>query len=780
MRRTRWLFLFAIIFIVVAVGATYLKSKRNLERDAPARPKPLARKLDGSFDRYKYSDQKGTTPHVEISADHAGVAAGSNATELEGVELKLYNKEGTQYDLVKTDKAECDSAAKTLYADGEVNITLNCAAGPDVGPGGTAICVPVEGQHGRIVRIQSSGVKFDTQSGKATTDRPVRFEFDQGGGTALGADYDPQTRELHMKSQISLDWRGKTPDSVPMHIESGEAFYRERESKVILIPWSKLARDTLRLEGGMSVVTLDQGEVRLAEIERGHGTKEDPDRKVEFGSDQMTMDFADGMLVTKISGDRNAHLISTTDAARTTLTGDKMDLGFDAAGKESTLATAVSYGKSVAENAPIAKPGVQPADTRILHSEVIHLKMRSGGQEIESVETDGAATLDFLPNRPEAPKRMMTGDKIWIKYGEDNRIESFRATNATTRTEKPPEKGKPMPPGLTSSKELLAIFDPKTSDLSHLDQKSDFKYDEGDRHARADHATLAQDTDVITLDKGARVWDSTGSAAADHIVMNQKSGDFTADGHVASTRMPDPKGKSSAMLDTDEIMQARAQHMVSTDDNAKIHYEGNAVAWQGSNRVEGDRLYIDRDAGTLEAHGKVVSQFVDKDKDKDKDKDDKKSGDKATAKTKTKPKTSSAPPIFTVVHAPDLIYTDETRIAVYSGGVLLQRPDLTVTAKEVKAFLNDADADSSLNKTESDGAVKIVSTARAKVRTGTSDHSEYYADEGKVILSGGRPLLVDTKEGKTQGDQLTWWANDDRLLVNGLLISPVKSIVRKK
>jgi len=761
MRRTRWLFLCAIIFIVVAVGATYLKSKRSLERDAPARPKTLSKNFDGSFDRYCYSDQKGTTPHVNICADHMSQSSGSTGMDLDGVDLKLYNKDGTNYDLVKTAKALCDTSAKTLYADGEVNITMS---------------VPVDGpQHGHIVRIQSSGVRFDTQNGKANTDRLVRFEFDQGGGTSMGAEYDPQTRELHMKSQVALDWRGKTAESVPMHIESGEAFYREHDSKIILLPWSKLTRDTLRLEGGMSVVTLDQGDVRLAEIEKGRGTKQDGDRLVEFGSENMVMNFADGMLVTKISGDRNAHLISTTDAAKTTVKGDRIDLGFEAAGKESTLSTAIAMGKSVAENVPIAKPGTQPGDTRILHSEVINLKMRNGGQEIETVETDGAATMDFLPNRPGLPKRLMTGDKIWIKYGEDNRIESFRSVNVTTRTDKAPtekdikEKTVP-PPGFTSSKEMLATFDPKTSDLSHLDQKTDFKYDEGDRHARADHATLEQDKDLMTLDKGARVWDSTGSAAADHIVMNQKSGDFKADGHVASTRMPDPKGKSSSMLTTDEIMQARAQHMTSTDDNQKIHYEGTAVAWQGSNRVEADRLDIDRDAGIMEADGKVVSQFVDKDKDKDKDKDGK----------KVKTKTSTVAPIFTVVHAPHLHYTEDTRVAVYSGGVLLQRPDLTVTGKEIKAYLNDADADSSLNRTESDGAVKIVSTARGKVRTGTSEHSEYYADDGKVILSGGRPLLVDTKEGKTQGDQLTWWANDDRLLVNGVPTSPVKSIVRKK
>jgi LPS export ABC transporter protein LptC len=347
MRRTRWLFLLAIIFIVVAVGATYLKSKRSLERDAPARPKPLAKNLDGSFGKWTYSDQKGTTPHVTITADTVRESTGSTAEDLEGVEMKLYNKDGKNYDLVKTAKALCDTTAKTLYADGEVDITM---------------AVPVDGpQHGRLVRIQTSGVKFDTQSGKANTDRPVRFEFDQGGGGSMGAEYDPQTRELHMKSQIALDWRGKTVDSEPMHIESGEAFYREKDSKIILIPWSKLTRGTLRLEGGMSVVTLEKGEVRLAEIEKGHGTKQDGDRNVEFGSENMVMNFADGLLVTKITGDRNAHLISSTAAARTTVTGDKMEMGFEASGKESTLSTAIAMGKSVAENVPLPKPGAQQA-----------------------------------------------------------------------------------------------------------------------------------------------------------------------------------------------------------------------------------------------------------------------------------------------------------------------------------------------------------------------------------------------------------------------------------
>ena len=209
--------------------------------------------------------------------------------------------------MIKSAKAQFDANAKTLFSDGNADIELN---------------IPVEGpRHGRMVKIHSSGITFQSETGKATTDRQTAFEFDQGGGTAVGADYDPQTRELHLHSQVSLDWRGKTADSVPMHIEAGEAYYKERESKVVLLQWSKLTRDTLHMEGGMSVVTLDQGDVREAVLKDGRGERDDPDRKVEFSADYLNLHFADGMVVDKINGDRNARLVSTAQTMRTTVTG---------------------------------------------------------------------------------------------------------------------------------------------------------------------------------------------------------------------------------------------------------------------------------------------------------------------------------------------------------------------------------------------------------------------------------------------------------------------------
>ena len=758
MRRSGWLILAAIVCIVVLVGATYLKRKETLVRAAPAPPPRLEKGLDGKANDWCTSDSSGTTPRYKICAHSFQQVNAPSVMELEGVELQLFHDEGQEFDLVQCASAKFDMSAKTLYSEGEVDITLH---------------QPADGTppQGRIVKIHSSGVHFESESGKAYTDRPAEFEFDQGGGSATGAEYDPNSRELHLKSRVKLDLRGKTADSKPMHVEAGEAYYKERESYIALMPWSKLSRDTLRMEAGVTVVKLDEGMVRTVEAQGAHGVQDQADRKVEFAADHLNLHFNDSTQVDKIQGEWNAKLISTASTMRTTVTGDRVNLDFAASAHDTVLTSAAASGKGMAEAKPIAKPGEAPGDTRVLHSDTIHLKMREGGQEIESVATDGPGTVDFLPNRPGQPKRLLKGDRIWITYGAENRIQSFRSINATTRTDKPAVPGRLAPaPVLTASKEIVATFDPKTSDLSKLEQKNDFRYDEGSRHATADRAALDEAQDVMTLETAARLWDDTGSTIADRVVLNQKSGDFTAEGHVASTRLPDKKGSSSAMLSNDEVMQARAQRMTSTNKNERIFYDGNAVAWQGANRVQADHIQIDRERKVLEAHGNVTSQFADQKKNQTSD-----------AKAAPVKRTSrAAPPVFTVVVAPDLIYDEETRIANYTGGVNMSRPGLTGVSREIRAFLKEAGSDSSLDKAFAEGTVKVTSTGEKRTRTGTSEHGEYYADEQKVILVEGDPTLVDSVKGTTRGKQLTWFSNNDRLLVNGVESRPADSLLRKK
>jgi lipopolysaccharide export system protein LptA len=140
-----------------------------------------------------------------------------------------------------------------------------------------------------------------------------------------------------------------------------------------------------------------------------------------------------------------------------------------------------------------------------------------------------------------------------------------------------------------------------------------------------------------------------------------------------------------------------------------------------------------------------------------------------------------APPVFTIVKAPDLLYNDDNRLATYTGGVVLERPNMTIRSQLLRAFLrNEEGQSSSLDHAFADGRVQVVETSPDRTRSGLSDHAEYYVDEAKVILEKGHPQLVDSIKGSTRGDKLTWFSHDDRLIVDGAEGEPAVSKLRRK
>ena len=112
-------------------------------------------------------------------------------------------------------------------------------------------------------------------------------------------------------------------------------------------------------------------------------------------------------------------------------------------------------------------------------------------------------------------------------------------------------------------------------------------------------------------------------------------------------------------------------------------------------------------------------------------------------------------------------------------GVTLKRAGLDVKSRELKAYLKE-DGDSSLEKAIADGAVDLVQVAAKRSRRGKSEHAEYYAGEEKIVLEGGEPEMVDSVRGATRGKQLTYFANDDRLLVNGAPDRPATTVLHKR
>ncbi len=762
LRSTRGLLLLAIILIVGAVTFSYYNQKRSQARQDPKPPQALPLNTDAAAQSWTWRKDEATRSTV-VSAKHFRRLNQPDAVEIEDVEVRILKHDTRSYDDIRSSTAQFDETKGLMYSDGEVQIMLD---------------LPIDGPpHGRMLQIRSSGVTYESNTGKVHTDRAAAFTFDQGDGKCVGASYDPATREILMNSQVELLWRGRNPKSKPMKIEAGALTYREKDSFVLLTPWSRLTRDTSVLEGGDAVITLKDGAIDRVDAKQPRGTDVQPERKLEYSADHLFMTLNPDGEIERILAEPNARVVATSATGRTTMTGDKLDMTFDTASGASELKEALATGKSTIESVPAARKDAPTPETRILHSEVVLAKMRPGGRDVDTVETHAPGKLEFLPNQAGQRRRTLDAERMTIRYAPGNIISTFNAYKAATRTEPepvpPPKAGqKPAKPGdpvLTWSNDMKAEFDPKTGQLTRMEQWTDFRYEEGQRRARANRAELEEARNRITLDQRARVWDDSGATSADRILLDQKTGDVVAEGNVVSTRMPDRKGKSSAMLSNDQPLEGKGDRMTTAQRNQKIRYEGKATVWQGASRIWGDVIDIDRTQRVLTAHGHVRTQFLDQQKNAP-----------AAAQTDGKPAPPARAPAVVTVQSADLVYTDADRVAHYTGGVHLVRPGLDLKAAKVDAWLNEQNADSSLNHAFAEKDVCIVRTEPVRILTGTGEHAEYYAADERILLTGGDATLVDSVRGLTKGKQLTYFAKLDKLLVNGVEKQPVTTYLRRR
>ena len=790
MRRISVLLAFAVVALSAVVGYTY---HLRLEKAKNSRiiPTPQIKNgLEGVAPQgwhWQKDDPQTNKPIVIGEATSAQATHDPSTYEIRGLALRLYHKDATTYTYVKSDKAFFDEGSGLLKTDGPVSIVMNVPSGKNAED---------KTEAGKLVRVETSGVTYETKTGKAGSDKLASFVFPQGDGKAVGIDYDPNTHLLHLKSQVSLDWIGKGPAERKMHIETADLIYNEAEGKIYLSPWSRLQRQATTIQGGNSTVTLQDGRLHLIDSDHPVGTDVREDRHTDYSAEKMTALFDDDGNLVQVIAEKNARVVSSQPGSRTTLTGDRADLRFAVDTKQengkpestSNLHLVLADGHAIAESTPLPEPGVQLAETRVLRSEHIELEMKPGGQDVQEIRTSSQAQLEFKPNRPDQSHRIVDASHLRVLYGQGSYVDTFLAWNVATHTDKPAAEvknasakdAKAPAPALTWSDEMKAKFIANTNHVDTVEQTGNFRYEEGTRKAWAKKAFLEQAINRITLIDGARVADDTGSALGDKIVMNQTSGNMDAIGHVVSTHQPDPNQKpGTSMLDEKQPMQAKADQMQTREDNTKVYYQGHVVMWQGANRISANAIDIDRDSQSLHAIGDVVSELVDNKSSGNSQGENAASADK---QTKTD---AAAPPIFTVVRAPDLYYRDDTRVALYSGGVKLIREKMTLTSKEIQAFLNPKDEknenNSSLNHAYANGNVIIFeAVAHNRTRTGTAEHCEYYTKEDKVVLNGGAPQMVDSYKGITKGHQLTYFSSDDRLIVEGEKKQLAYTQMRKK
>lgn len=756
LRRVRWLLLAAMAVLAALVGWVYWRERAARLAERPAPPAPLPQNTAAVASQWEYEIKSGEQSRVLVRARQFEQVKDPPVIHLEGLEIQIRQLDGPRYDLVRSPRGTFRQSDGALTAEGDVEITLGLRRAPAEPPP-------------RVMKIRTRAVSLDANTNRAWTEAPAEFEFGLARGRCVGASYDPNAREIVMESEAELSWASADGRRPPIEVRASKVIYREATADVILMAPSHLRRGGFELHGQDAFVKLDdQGRLEHVQTTEAVGADRAVGRLLEFQSGELMLRFTPEAEVRKVEATRRARLISTSAPGITEVTADRVDLDFEPGANGAELRHALAMGQGRVHNRPAARAGRPPQPVRVLTSEVIHLAMRAGGSELERVWTEAPGRIEFRPAAPDQPHRTVTGERFTFGYAAANQLESFRATKAETLTVRPAREragqkkndAKPVETR-TRSDDLEARFEAATGELDWMRQWGHFEYQEQARRATAEEARLEARTDRIELRGGARIQDDAGLTSAPQIRIDRRQDVTVAEGGVSAVMRPHEEG-GGGLVRASEPLRATAQRMTVTEQNRRVLFEGDAVLWQGEMRLRGQKVRIDRKEQRLEAEGAVVAEIPDE-----------RGGAQGAAAGR-----------MSVVHAAALVYEGQKKQALFSGGVRLERPGMTVESAQLRAFFSEqaqpGRSETRLDRLEAEGSVVIREFARGRRRTGRGEHAEYFLAEERMVLSGGNPSVEDEQRGITRGAVITWFGRQDQMIVDNEGAGPAVSRVKQK
>jgi lipopolysaccharide export system protein LptA len=322
------------------------------------------------------------------------------------------------------------------------------------------------------------------------------------------------------------------------------------------------------------------------------------------------------------------------------------------------------------------------------------------------------------------------------------------------------------------SDELEAGFDTTTQELATLEQTGNFQFREGERQAKADRASYSAGDQVLRLMGNPLLWDPETRIRASQFRTSLRSGRTEGAGKVESTHFERanttlaaiaPAGQGTASTNSHQgetTTNVLADRVVAERDSQFLHYEGHVRAWNGDDVIESPSLDIYRKQQRIVSGSGVVSSHLQPAWPP--------SGSTAQTRVAGSAQFNGSAPV--TVRADQLEYLNEGRRASYRGHVEVESGDMTLKGDRVDVYFSSLPAGpqkpagpAQIERAVATGHVAVTQPARRA----TGERVEYLAGPGKIVMTGGPPVLYDEQNGFTTGPSLTFFIRDDSLLVDG-------------
>lgn len=701
------------LLVVVSVAGAVCISYYRSTRTPGTRPAPLVESLpEGATDLIEgfsvsHSEQGKTT--IEVTAK-VQLGLQDDKSLLEQVKARVFRKQEGQFDTITSLRCEVDQVSKDVVFLENVVVTLDT---PD---DGGAESIPA------IVRAER--MTYSRSRDRVTSEAAVSFERGRMSGSSQGLVYHPRSGVIVLPSEVDLRVAPAQEQDHLLRIRADSLKFHKRSGRVAL-------RSNVRVEKGPTRLTADEMRAffatpawtlsRIQARGRVRSRSLDPAAMIEVRADRLHYLFEEGTDgLDKVVARGNAVARPLTDRSLRELSARVITVSLPPRSQSVRRLTAVGDARVRFQAGTRTGRSHQPPDgisRRILTSPRIHAHFRPETGRLSRVEALGPSTLEELPGGPGEEKRRLSARALRLFYGDDSeKLERFTADREV-------KLEFTSPSGIvreTSSHHLTALFDGQTDRLSEIRQTGDFNYREPGRQAWSDSATHQVDSSLIRLEGRPKVTDARGETEADMIEFYRDRHLLKAQGEVRSAYFGAGEGPGAH-----PVVFASARFMEYRTREGIGHYRKNARLWQKDRVLYADDIRLNRLKGTLVATGGVTNLFH-------------------------RPGEAESSP-GTMVRSEKMTYEEATRKIVYEDGVATTTPDGRLQSDRLQVFLRREKGRTSVEKALAEGNVRMAQPDR----TSFSQWAEYRGQEGKVVLWGGPPQVVDNARGSTTGARLT-------------------------
>jgi LPS export ABC transporter protein LptC len=747
-RYARWA-AYAAVLIALVVAGVYARRAIQAARARQNAPPPIPESVQQESAEFSYVGTDQGRQLFTIRASHATQYKDQNRALLQDVWITIYGHDGSRNDNIHTRECNYEPSTGNVVCEGDVQIDL-------------ASATPASGKPAdKDLQVTTRNLSFNRESGDATTTAPVQFRFPQGEGHSDGLIYSSQKEIVRLTHNVQLDLAASEKSGgLPVNATGGSMEISRNDRMVVLDAPAIVRQGGRELSADKISIELDAEFRARHAIAQGHPqvTSTDPRGKSIANATQFDLFVNSDGWIQRIVADGS--VVGSRDAPGSTE-------HFTAANVVLTLTPQHNLLREMAATGNVKATSRMGPESRAIETESLLAAFgpgqHEGQQAIQTVSTLAPGTIE---TKSAEETTTLHAKKFVAQFASTGRLDTLLGHGGATVTRKIGS----APPQIIKAAELAAKFSPD-GEWQALDETGDVHFQQADRQASADRANVVRSTQLILLDGSPVLTDSMSRTTAKNVAINQKSGDIRATGGVLSTYFP--SAQNSAMSLGSGPGHISAETLTGSTTSGHVTYLGHARLWQGDSVLEANQIEIWRDEKKLQATSNVVANFAQASPPAQPP------AKPSPVKSPTAASATPSGPTLWQIRAPMLTYWGDTGKAHLETGVTADSQQGSMRSRTLDVFLTPAappkpsSASAKPNQQppsegrQLDHALALGGvTVRQADRRGTAEQAEYTASDGRFVLSGGQPTIIDASSDTTTGHSLTFFVANDTILID--------------